>query len=197
MPAALIHWISRYGAGALFGLLTLGVFGLPVPDETLLTFAGVLVREGQIHFLTAWVAAALGSMCGISLSYTLGRTAGVTLVMRYGRWVHLTPAHLRRVEQWMEHAGKWTLTFGYFVPGVRHLTAIVAGSSALPPRIFMMFAYAGAAMWSLTFITLGWYVGEEWEAVLRTVHRHVAAITIVTGTIAVGYAIVHVMMRRR
>jgi len=191
-----MHWIATYGAGALFGLLVLGVFGLPVPDETLLTFAGVLVREGELGFAVTWVAAALGSMCGISLSYTLGRTAGITLVMHYGKWLRITPAHLRRVEQWMEHGGKWTLTFGYFVPGVRHLTAIIAGSTALPPRIFMTFAYTGAALWSLTFISLGWYVGERWETVLRTVDRHVTAISVGLGVLAIGYAIIHVWRTR-
>lgn len=192
-----MQWVAAYGAGALFGLLVLGVFGLPVPDETLLTFTGVLVREGHLGFAAAWSAAALGSMCGISLSYTLGRMVGITLVPRYGKWLRITPAHLRRVEQWMEHGGKWTLMFGYFVPGVRHLTAIVAGSSALPPRIFVTFAYTGAALWSLAFISLGWYVGERWEAVLHTLHRHLAVATAVAIVIVAVYAVIHARWLRR
>lgn len=186
-----MHWIASYGLSALFGLLVLGVVGLPVPDETLLAFAGVLVRQGHLGFAVTWMAAALGSMCGISLSYVLGRTAGITLALRYGKWLRISPAHLRRVEQWMEHGGKWTLTFGYFVPGVRHLTAVVAGASALPPRIFMTFAYTGAALWSLTFITLGWYVGERYEAVLQALHHHLARTTAIVFIIAGAYIFIH------
>ncbi len=73
MPGPFLDWISTYGVVVLALLLMVGVFGLPVPDEALLTFAGVLVREGKLHFATTWTAAALGSMCGITLSYALGR----------------------------------------------------------------------------------------------------------------------------
>lgn len=164
-----------------------GVFGLPVPDETLLTFTGVMVGQGRLHFLTAWLVAAAGSMCGITLSFSLGRTGGRAVIAHYGAWLHITPDRMRRVEAWMEHSGRLALIFGYFVPGVRHVTAIVAGSSGLPLPIFMSSAYAGAAIWSLTFISIGWYVGERWQNVLGAVHHHVVAGAIVLA--ALGAAI--------
>ena len=167
-------WISTYGAVVLALLLMVGVFGLPVPDETLLTFAGVLVRQGKLHFATTWTAAAFGSMCGITIN----------------------AEHLRRVEAWLERWGKWTLTFGYFVPGVRHLTAILAGSAQLPPRMFATYAYAGAALWSLTFITFGWAVGRRWEAALQVMHRHILTVTLVLAAIAAGYLVLHRTQRK-
>ena len=197
MLAAFIHWVTAYGAAALFVLLMVGVFGLPVPDETLLTFAGVLVRQGHLHFMTTWVLAALGSMCGISLSFVLGRTAGKSIVRRYGGWMHVTEADVSRVEHWMEGKGRWILTAGYYIPGVRHVTAIVAGSTGVPPRVFAAYAYAGAAIWSLSFITFGWYVGERWESALETVHRHIAVLALAAGALAIGYAFVHARWVRR
>ena len=191
MPPFLLHWIATYGVAAIFALLMLGVFGLPVPDETLLTFAGVLVREGQLPFVPTLLAAALGSMAGITISYTLGRTLGLGVVERYGRWLHVTRADLARVEGWFEHSGRWLLMFGYFIPGVRHFTAIVAGSSGLPRAVFARFAYVGAAIWSLTFITLGWYVGKHWEAALETAQRHILIVVVVVGGVVGAYALVH------
>ncbi len=197
MSADLLHWIGAYGAVALAVLLMLGVFGLPVPDETLLTFAGVLVHEGRLPFLTTWIAATCGSMCGITLSYVLGRRFGPGAVGRFGGWVHVSKTDLVRVERWLERSGKWSLTFGYFVPGVRHFTALVAGSSQLPPRMFAAYAYTGAALWSLVFITLGFMVGNRWQAALATAHRHLALLALV-GVFAAGlYAIVHRRMWRR
>ena len=175
MAEAILHWIEADGLAAIFLLLMVGVFGLPVPDETLLTFTGVLVGRGRLGFPSSWIVAACGSMCGITLSYVLGRTGGRALLVRYGSWLHITHERLVRVERWMEHKGRWALTFGYFIPGVRHVTAIVAGSSELPPSIFASAAYPGAALWSLTFISWGWYVGERWEEVLSVVERHLVA----------------------
>ena len=197
MPGDLLHWIGTYGPPALFVLLMVGVFGLPVPDETLLTFAGVLVRQGQMHFATTWVAAAVGSMCGITLSYIVGQRFGPAAVAHFGRWIHVSRADLDRVERWLERSGKWSLTFGYFIPGVRHFTAIVAGSSQLPPRIFAIYAYSGAALWSFTFITLGWMVGSHWEAALHAAHRHVAVLVVIAIVAAGIYTIIHRRLWRR
>ena len=187
VAVSLLHWISAYGPAAIFVLLFLGVFGLPVPDETLLTFAGVLVREGHLPVVPTLLAAVLGSMGGITLSYAVGRTLGLGAVDRFGRWLHVTRADLARVEGWFEHSGRWVLTFGYFVPGVRHFTAIVAGSSRLPPRIFARYAYSGAAIWCGTFITLGWYVGPAWEDTLAAAHRHIVVLASLVGASAIAY----------
>ncbi len=197
MPESIIHWIALYGPAALFVLLFLGVFGLPVPDETLLTFTGVLVREGHLHFATAYVAAVLGSMGGITLSYTIGRTLGLGAIDRFGKWLHVTRADLARVEGWFEHSGRWLLTFGYFIPGVRHFTAIVAGSSRLPVPVFARFAYTGAALWALTFMAFGWYVGPAWEAALDRAHHHLGIAIIVVLVLAGVYALAHRWWLRR
>lgn len=197
MPADLLHWITTYGLAAIVVLLMLGVFGLPVPDETLLTFAGVLVHDGRLHFGPTWAAAAFGSMCGITLSYGLGRGLGPAAVAHFGSWFHVRPEDLVRVERWLERSGKWSLTFGYFIPGVRHLTALVAGASQLPEGVFAAYAYAGAVLWSLAFITLGVIVGERWESALKVVHGHVRTIVAAAAVVLLVYAVAHTVMRRR
>jgi membrane protein DedA with SNARE-associated domain len=197
VPESLLHWVSAYGGAAIFVLLFLGVFGLPVPDETLLTFAGVLVRAGHLHFIPTLLAAALGSMGGITLSYGVGRAFGLGVVDRFGRWLHVTRADLARVERWFEHSGRWLLTFGYFIPGVRHFTALVAGSSRLPPSVFARYAYSGAAIWALTFITLGWYVGPAWETALAAAHRHLTVVAIAAVILVGAYAAAHRWWVRR
>ena len=197
MPAHFLHWITTYGVVAIAVLLMLGVFGLPVPDETLLTFAGVLVHEGRLPFASTWAAAAFGSMCGITLSYGLGRGFGPAAVAHFGAWFHVRPQDLGRVERWLERSGKWSLTFGYFVPGLRHLTALVAGASQLPTNVFAAYAYSGAVLWSMTFITLGLMVGDRWEAALRAVHRHVLVIVAVGAVGLAIYVATHAAARRR
>lgn len=165
-----LHLISRYGLFALFFLLMLGIVGLPVPDETLLAFSGYLVFKGHFRYLPTVATAYAGSICGITISYTIGRTGGLYLVHKYGSYVHLTPERLNRVHMWFERMGRWALFFGYFMPGVRHFTAIVAGSSQLEPGVFATFAYAGGAAWVLSFISLGYFLGEQWSRISEEVH---------------------------
>ncbi len=179
------EWISQYGYFGLFGLLMLGIVGLPVPDETLLTFSGYLIFKGRLIFPLTFLAAILGSSCGISLSYWLGRSLGLYLVHRYGKYAFITPERLEAAHGWFLRRGKWSLPIGYFVPGVRHLTAYVAGASRLEPRTFALFAYSGAIVWSTTFILLGYFLGEQWEFVLDKVEAN-----LLVGSIILAVAII-------
>ena len=168
---ALLNWISEYGYPAIFLMLMLGIVGVPIPDETLLTFSGYLIFKHQLALMPAMTTACLGSSCGITLSYVIGRRLGSYFVRTVGRRLSIGPDELDKVNAWYRQWGKYALTFGYFVPGVRHRVALVAGSSKLPWAIFMPFAYIGALLWSATFLGLGYGLGETWAHVSATVHR--------------------------
>lgn len=187
-------WITQYGYGAIFVLLMLGIVGLPVPDETLLTFAGYLVFKEKLAFLPTLAAAFLGSSCGISVSYACGRGLGTYLVRKVGPVLRLTPEHLSEVQTWFVRWGKYTLFVGYFVPGVRHFTAFVAGSSKLPLSVFALFAYSGALVWTSSFIGLGYLFGEEWARLSGTVHR---LLIILAAVVLLALALYVLFMRRR
>ena len=186
---SLAAWMSHYGYFGLFGLLLLGIVGLPVPDETLLVVSGYLISRGRLHATATFAAAFAGSACGISVSYLLGRTAGHEAVNRYGRLVHLTQERLGRVHRWFQHTGEWLLAFGYFVPGVRHFTALVAGISGLEYPIFAVFAYSGAAVWVSLFLCLGYFVGEKWQTAIALVHRYSLMLLIVAIAAALAWCI--------
>jgi membrane protein DedA with SNARE-associated domain len=168
-----LRWITQYGYAAICFLLMLGIAGLPFPDETLLTFCGYLIFKGRLHPALTELAAFCGSAWGISVSYWLGRTFGLYLIHRFGRYLHITDERMSKAHQWFERAGEWSLTFGYYIPGVRHLTALVAGAAELRFAKFALFAYTGALLWSSTFLALGYFVGEGWNDVSQQAHKYI------------------------
>jgi len=178
MPHQIEAWISQYGYAAIFGMLVLGIVGLPVPDETLLTFTGYLVFRGRLRLPLAYFSALAGSLCGITLSYVLGRTFGLGLIHRYGRYLRITAEHVEKAHAWFERVGHWGLTFGYFVPGIRHLTAYAAGMSEVEPHQFALFAYAGGGLWVASFVGLCYLLGERWQAVEENIHHYLLLATI-------------------
>ncbi len=182
MEQHVLAWIGQYGYLAIFLLLVFGIVGLPVPDETLLTFSGYLVFRGRLSLPMAYATALAGSISGITISYWLGRTFGIAVIYRYGKYLRITEEHVAKAHAFFERRGHWSLTFGYFVPGVRHLTAFSAGMSDLEPGPFALFAYSGACLWVTAFIGLGYFLGERWQAVEGDVERYL-------GDIAIGCAI--------
>jgi membrane protein DedA with SNARE-associated domain len=97
MEHTITSWLTSFGAPAVFVLLMLGVFGLPIPDETVLLLAGVLIGRGQLRALPTAAAGAGGAIMAITVSYALGRFAGLPLVLRYGARVHIHRSLLIRV----------------------------------------------------------------------------------------------------
>jgi membrane protein DedA with SNARE-associated domain len=184
-----LAWIAQYGYLAIFSLLVLGIVGLPVPDETLLTFSGYLIYKGHFSMLPAFAFAWAGTTCGISVSYWLGRKFGIALIHRYGRYARITEEHVAKAHAWFEKAGHWGLTFGYFVPGVRHLTAYAAGMSGLETRPFALFAYSGGFLWVASFLSLGYFLGERWEAVEKNIHHYLVWVAIALACVVAAWLV--------
>jgi membrane protein DedA with SNARE-associated domain len=184
MTEKILEWVTQFGYIGIFSLLMLGIVGLPIPDETLLAFAGYLVYKGTLQLIPTLICALLGSVCGITLSYSLGRTVGICLINKYGHIFHVSGNKIDQVHQWFERTGRWALFLGYYVPGVRHLTAYVAGTSKLQLPIFALFAYAGAFVWSTTFVSLGYFLGEKWTEASQEIHR----------SVLVGFSIIFVCL---
>jgi membrane protein DedA with SNARE-associated domain len=187
----LLGWISRYGLQAIFGLQVLGIVGLPVPDELLLTIAGTLVRAGKLPLVGTLAAAMSGAMVGITVSYLAGRFIGLAALRKV---VHLPDEALRRVEHWFHRAGGWLLTFGYFIPGVRHVTAIAAGSSGLGYGTFASFAYPGAIFWSTFFVTAGYLLGDRWHSAFEAIRWNMRLVILVAA-LAYGLYLAFVAVR--
>src|SRR5262245_48104066 len=198
MRDAAFQWVLHHGYVGIFSLLVFGIVGLPVPDEWLLTFSGYLVYKRNLTFAPTFAAAFLGSACGITVSYSLGRLFDTYVLEKYGWVFHLTPERLARVHSWFERRGRWTLLVGYFVPGVRHLTGYVAGASELSFPKFALFAYTGAFFWAAVFITLGYALGEQWNRVLDSLHETKLMFIVAAGfVIAIAYFVIGYLRRRR
>lgn len=169
---SILAWLAQHGYPGLFFLLMLGIVGLPIPDETLLVFCGYLIYKGHLLAVPAFFCGLAGSMCGISLSYFLGRRFGRDVILRYGKYVGITSKHVDDVTRWFGRFGPWLLSVGYFILGVRHYTALVAGMSHLKVRRFAAYAYSGAAVWVACFLSLGYAFGDGWEHTSAQIHHY-------------------------
>ncbi len=149
----------------------LGIVGPLIPDDSILVLSGIAVHRGELSLGITIAVAYAGSLCGISLSYVLGRTGAIYALERFrplDRWVN---RHLPQVQKWFERYGKWTLFFGYFIAGVRHFTALAAGMSKVRFRIFALYAWPGGFVWVASFVSIGYYLGAEWEQIRRRFDR--------------------------
>ncbi|MCL4548848.1 MAG: DedA family protein [Bacteroidetes bacterium] len=192
-----LHLIEQYGYFGLFTSMALGIIGLPIPDETILTFAGYLVSQNDLQLIPTIISSFFGSISGISISFFLGRTLGIRFLYKRGHFFHITESRLIKTKKWLEGYGSWVFLFGYFIPGIRHLTAIVAGSTKTNYSKFAFFAYSGGFLWSLTFVLLGYSVGKKWMVIIEQVHNHILLIAFIVLILLIIYFIVKTKVSNR
>jgi membrane protein DedA with SNARE-associated domain len=197
LTETILRWVTEYGYIGIFSLLTFGIIGAPIPDEALLAFAGYLVYKGKLQLIPTVAAAFLGSVCGITLSYGLGRTIGNYLITKFGPAVQITGDKVTHVQTWFERVGKWGLLFGYYLPVVRHLIAFGAGVSKLPLSVFALFAFTGGFIWSVTFISAGYLLGRQWTLVFGTVRPTLVIGSVMTVALSLLYILVQQYWRKR
>lgn len=153
--------------------MSMGILGIPVPDETILTFIGYLISQNKLAFLPSLISAFIGSAIGTSISFLIGNKYGYQIILKHKKFFHIDENKIIKTQKWFNTLGKWLLMFGYFVPGFRHLTALIAGSSKVKFSLFAKYAFAGALVWSTTFLIIGINVGKQWQSLIFYVHQNI------------------------
>ncbi len=175
MLPQLLELVTRYGYLAIFVLYTAGIFGFPIPDETMLVFIGFLVKKGTLNYLLAMFSAFFGICVGITVSYLIGLTGGVFVLKKFGKSLLLNEARMKKTSEWFDKYGKWSLVFGFYLPGIRHLTAVFAGTTKMKYGHFAFFTYLGAFIWVNSFLLLGGIIGDI-TGFTEKLHAHSALV---------------------
>ncbi|MGA3211439.1 MAG: VTT domain-containing protein [Terriglobales bacterium] len=195
MLGTLAPWLHQYGVVAVFVILTLESFGVPLPGESLLLVAAILAGRGDLSFSALFFAAWAGAVIGDNIGYLIGRLLGRKLLGRYGGKIGLTAERLRKVEAVFARYGPLTVGFARFLNVLRQLNGIVAGTLEMDWRRFLVFNAVGGALWVLIWTTIGFYLGVHGADIKAVVHR-LRFLGTVFVLIALIVILAHVYRRR-
>jgi membrane protein DedA with SNARE-associated domain len=153
-------FLKTYGAVALFVMIYLESMGSPVPGETGVIAASLLAARGELSIVSVYVAVLAGAILGDSTGYLIGRLGGNALLRRFGPRIGLTAERLDMIENRFAKGGLWLVFAARFIPLMRQMNGLVAGSLAMPWHRFMMAQGAGAVVWTSVYC-LGPYFFSE------------------------------------
>ena len=146
---------------------------VPLPSEVVIPPAAHLAYTNQIP-LTLWgivLAGALGSWMGATVMYWASRLAGRPLVMRYGRWVLISPEKVAGAERWAAHYGSMGIFISRMLPVVRHLIGIPAGIVRMDYLKFSIYTLLGSAIWCAVLCYVGVKAGQDDQFMRGELHR--------------------------
>ena len=150
-----VGWVQHWGYFGIVILMAMESSIFPVPSEVVIPPAAFLAAQGHLNFSGVIIAGTVGSYLGSAITYWVSRLLGRPLILRYGRFVLLTPEKLERAEVWLERYEGGGVFFARLLPVIRHLISIPAGLIKMGFGIFSLVTIAGSAIWCYVLAYLG------------------------------------------
>ena len=194
-----LAWLVRFAQDTLAATGYLGLFLLmaaesmvfPIPSEAVMPFAGALIQQGTFSWAGAILASSLGSLAGSWISYLLGRYGFLPFIERYGKYLFVQPHHIEKAHAFFESRGVVAVFVCRFIPGVRHVSSIPAGSARMPLVPFLVASLVGATIWNTFLLYIGFKFAGNAAAVAAT-KQYLDVIGIALLLLLVGYIVYEV-----
>lgn len=164
--------LNHYGYLAMAVIVLVEGFGVPAPGETIVIVAAVYAGAGKLDIRLVVLIGILAATSGDSIGYWIGRLGGRRLVLRFGRYVLLTPERLEKGERFFAGHGGKIVAFARFVDGLRQVNGVIAGSIGMTWPRFLTFNALGATLWVSTWAGLGYLAGTHVARVYEEVDRY-------------------------
>jgi membrane protein DedA with SNARE-associated domain len=193
----LFSLMAHHGYALTFGLLLAEAIGLPFPAAIALVAAGAAVAAHALWGPYVLFAALTALLLGDTVQFWLGRYMGWALLGFLCR-VSINPETciLRSAESFYKR-GKVTLVIAKFIPGVNTMAAPLAGSMKMRFWQFLRLDLAGAFVYSITYLLVGYLSRDFLAAILRGFHAAGRAMEIVIVAALLAYAIYRIVQYRK
>jgi membrane-associated protein len=158
-------FVSSYGT-LTYLILFLIIFaetGLVVtpflPGDSLLFAAGAIAArpDGLDPYLLV-ILLIVAAILGDGVNYMVGKYLGPKVFAREYRF--LKKEHLLKTQKFYEKHGGKAIILARFIPIIRTFAPFIAGVGSMNYSRFVIYNVIGAVVWVVSFVTLGYFVGD-------------------------------------
>ncbi|MCS7019808.1 MAG: DedA family protein [Cytophagales bacterium] len=135
-------------------------FALLLPGESLVFLTGVFCQMGLLaHSLSVvMLVVLLAAFSGHQFGYYFGKRSGRWLLRYQGGYL-IKRKHIVLARAYYRKYGIWTILIGRYIPIVRTLAPIVAGSFGMKHSLFSFCNFLSTLFWVIPFLLLGYFTG--------------------------------------
>ncbi len=195
--ATIVSVVDRMGYFGVMAAMFLESSFFPFPSEVIIPPAGYLASQGTMQLWAVILLGTVGSLLGALFNYWISRILGRPLVLKFGRYVGLTPRAYGRAEGFLQRHGEISTFVGRLIPGLRQYISLPAGLARMHLGRFCLFTALGAGMWVTVLAFLGYLVGNNQEHVAQVLHKSTLYIGLFLGVIVLLYIGWHRARRKK
>ena len=166
------HW-GAFAYGAMFFIAFLESFvlvGLVIPGTFVMIFLGFVASNGALDFWPLFAATFLGAVSGDYISFYIGARKGewaLSILPRFSKKVD----YFKVGKDFFEKYGNKSVFIGRFMAMVRPFIPFVAGTFKMKWEPFLLWNVFGAFIWSLLYISIGYFFGYAWRSAAVWISR--------------------------
>ena len=193
----LVSLFTIHGYSAVFTVLLLCGFGLPIPEDITLVAGGVIsgIENSTTHIHTMFLVGLAGVMVGDSVMFLAGYFQGEKILQ--SKWVSkiVTPERYSSVQIQFEKYGKWVVFMARFMPGLRAAIFMTAGVTKKVSFLRFFLTDGFAALISVpVWVYLGYFFASNFDELLSHVHK---GQMIILGILGIAIILTFIVFYRR
>ena len=189
LEAFLEAFFVQYGYAAVFFVLVICGFGVPIPEDLTLVTGGVISGLGYTNSHWMVVVGMLGVLAGDGFMFVAGRLWGQKILKFKPIARVMTPKRYAQVQEKFDKYGNWVLFVARFLPGLRTAVFVTAGISRKVSYTRFILMDGLAALISVpVWIYLGEYGANNIDWLMAKMHSLQSGIFTVLGILAVALA---------
>jgi len=167
MEHVVTNLFTSFGYAGILVAMAIESACIPLPSEIIMPLAGFLVAQHQHHFslLGVSVAGALGCVVGSLIAYAVGAGGGRALLLRYGRYIWISPRDAARADAYFARHGAITIFVSRLLPVVRTFISLPAGIARMRILPFTVLTFLGSLPWCFVLALAGEQLGAHWHDV--------------------------------
>jgi membrane protein DedA with SNARE-associated domain len=144
---------------------------IPLPSELIMPLAGFLAFQQRFNLWGVALAGAVGCVIGSLVAYGIGSVGGRPLLLRYGRYVLISPHDADRADAFFARYGTPAIFLARLLPIVRTFISLPAGIARMHRGTFVVYTFLGSLPWCLALAFAGYVLGAHWQDVGGVLHR--------------------------
>lgn len=188
MFAFLEAFFVEYGYAAVFFVLVICGFGVPIPEDLTLVTGGVISGMGYTNPHIMFAVGMLGVLVGDGIMFAAGRIWGQKILRFKPIARIMTPKRYEQVQEKFDKYGNWVLFVARFLPGLRTAVFVTAGISRKVSYLRFIIMDGLAALISVPiWIYLGEYGAHNIDWLMVKMHSLQSGIFVILG---IGAAVV-------
>lgn len=158
-PGRLIEVGGVFAIAATIFAETGLLIGFFLPGDTLLFAAGFFAAQGRLNLTTTLIAIVLAAFFGNIVGYEIGKRNGKRIFSKDDS-VFFHKKYINSAEDFYKRHGGKTILFARFIPIIRTLAPLMAGTAKMNYRSFLIYNFLGAVLWGTSITLIGYWAGK-------------------------------------